>query len=139
VWNLQKSSKFHARGATGHFSVKNYPKNNFSNEPIYTNNIPIRSARLAETQKLQNFFKIRFGKQPGHFRENSPLNNFQKLPWGSVSPKIPKSRPGIGIFSLNNTMNKFSTVHAIFGHIGSIGAPWRKTVKNFDKITKNLS
>jgi hypothetical protein len=35
-------------------------------------------------------------------------------------------RPGIGISSLNKTMNKFSTDHAIFAQISSIGAAGQK-------------
>jgi hypothetical protein len=81
-WNNQKSSKFHARGATGDIFVKNTPKNNFStNEPISTNNIPIDSARQAETHRnFKNFSKFVLGEQSGNFREKStPLNNFSTV------------------------------------------------------------
>jgi hypothetical protein len=44
---------------------------------------------------------------------------------GFISPKPPKFEPGIGISSLNKTMNKFSTAHAIFAQISSISAAWR--------------
>jgi hypothetical protein len=52
--NNQRSYKFHTREATGDFLPENTPKNNFStNEPIFTNNIPINSARQAKMQKLE--------------------------------------------------------------------------------------
>jgi hypothetical protein len=38
---------------------------------------------------------------------------------------LPKFRPGIGISSLNKTINNCSTLHAIFAQISSIGAAWQ--------------
>jgi hypothetical protein len=59
--------------ATGDTFCEKSPKNNFlTNEPIFTNNIPIDSARQAkETSK---FFKIRFRGAIGEFlSEKYPL------------------------------------------------------------------
>jgi hypothetical protein len=57
------------------------------------------------------------------------VQRFQKLPWGSFSPKPPKFGPGIGISSLNKTVNNLSVVHAIFAQTSSINAALRKTSK----------
>jgi hypothetical protein len=54
----------------------------------------------------------------------------------SISLKKPKLEGGIGIFSLNKSMNNFSTVHAIFAQIRSIDAVWRTKVNNFNAVTK---
>jgi hypothetical protein len=51
-------------------------------------------------------------------------------------PKTPQIGPGIGISSLNETMNNFTTVHAISAQISLIGATWRNELKNFHEITK---
>jgi hypothetical protein len=50
--------------------------------------------------------------------------NFQAV---HFPQKPPKFGAGIGISSLNKTVNNFSTVHAIFAQISSIDAAWRKT------------
>jgi hypothetical protein len=52
---------------------------------------------------------------------------FQKFPRDNFSPKSPKFGAGIGISSLNKTVNNFRTVLAIFAQISSINAAWRKT------------
>jgi hypothetical protein len=57
---------------------------------------------------------------------------------GFFFPQKPKIGPGRGISSLNKTINNFSTINAIFAHISSIGAAWRKKFKNFNEITKIL-
>jgi hypothetical protein len=57
--------------------------------------------------------------------------NFQ----GVHFPQTPKIGPGIGTFSLNKTINNFSTVHAIFAQIHSVGAAWRQYFKNFNEIS----
>jgi hypothetical protein len=58
---------------------------------------------------------------------------------GSFSPKPPKILPGIGTSSLNKTMKNVSTVHAIFAQTSSIGAAWRKRLKNSTKSSKFTS
>jgi hypothetical protein len=55
---------------------------------------------------------------------------------GSFSPKPSKFGLGIGNSSLNKTINNFSTVHAIFAQISSIGAAWRHKFKHFNEITE---
>jgi hypothetical protein len=55
----------------------------------------------------------------------------QKLPKRSFPQNTPKFGPVIGISSLNKIINNFSTVHAIFAQISSIGAAWRVKLKNF--------
>jgi hypothetical protein len=40
----------------------------------------------------------------------------------------PQIWAGIGVSSLNKTINNFSTVHAIFAQISSISAVWQKTI-----------
>jgi hypothetical protein len=47
---------------------------------------------------------------------------FQKFPRVHFSQNPPKFGSGIGISSLNKTINNFSTVHAISAQISSIGA-----------------
>jgi hypothetical protein len=62
--------------------VKNTPTNNFlTNEPIFTRNIPIDSARQAETHRdFKNFSKVVLGEQSGNIRKKStPLNNFSTV------------------------------------------------------------
>jgi hypothetical protein len=44
---------------------------------------------------------------------------------------------GIGIFSLNMSMNNFAIVRAIWAKISSIGTASRKKFKNFNEITEN--
>jgi hypothetical protein len=46
--------------------------------------------------------------------------------------------PGIGIYSLNKTINNFSTIDAIFAQISSISKTWRNHFKNFGEMTKNF-
>jgi hypothetical protein len=72
--NNQRSSKFHARGTTVDFSVKEYPNNNFSTSGlISTNQIPIKSAQQMETQgNINKFFKIHFRGATGVFPQNIP-------------------------------------------------------------------
>jgi hypothetical protein len=55
--------------------VKNTLKNNFStNQPIFTNKIPIDSAQQAETHRnFKNFSNFILGEQPGSFRKKLPL------------------------------------------------------------------
>jgi hypothetical protein len=60
---------------------------------------------------------------------------FQKLPRGHFPQPPPKFGLRIGISSFNNTINNFSTVHAIFAHICLIGAAWRHKFKNVNEIT----
>jgi hypothetical protein len=50
---------------------------------------------------------------------------------GSFPPKLLKIGPPIEI-SLNKSVNKFSTVHAISARISSIGAPCQKKVENLN-------
>jgi hypothetical protein len=62
--------------------VKKTPKNNFlTNEPIFTNNIPIDSAWQAETYRNLKFFsKFVLGEQSGNFHEkNTPFYNFSTV------------------------------------------------------------
>jgi hypothetical protein len=69
-------------GATGDTFVKINPQNNFStNEPIFTNNIPIDSARQAKTHRyFNNFSKFASGEQSGVIHEiSTPLNNFSTV------------------------------------------------------------
>jgi hypothetical protein len=61
---------------------------------------------------------------------------FQKLPKGSFSPTPQKIRQGIGISTLNKTINNFLTVHAIFAQISSIGAARRHKFKIFNELTE---
>jgi hypothetical protein len=53
------------------------------------------------------------------FRGPNASKNFQL---GHFPPQPPKFGPVIGISNLNKTFNNFSTVHAIFAQINSIGA-----------------
>jgi hypothetical protein len=57
---------------------------------------------------------------------------------GFIFPQNPQNWAGKGISSLNKSMNNFSTVHAIFAQINSIGAAWQKKLRNFNKMTKSL-
>jgi hypothetical protein len=59
---IQKVPHFKLGEQQGILFVKKYPKNNFlANEPIFRNNMPIDSSKVSgNTQKLQNFFEIRF-------------------------------------------------------------------------------
>jgi hypothetical protein len=56
---------------------------------------------------------------------------------GFISPQTPKGWPGIQISSLNEIMNSFSTNHAIFAQISSIGAAWLRKLKNINAVTEN--
>jgi hypothetical protein len=58
----------------------------------------------------------------------------QKLPRGLFSPKFGHL---MGISCLNKSMNNFSTVHAIFAEISSIGAACRKKLKSLNEMSKN--
>jgi hypothetical protein len=66
----------------------------------------------------------------------------KEVPFGV--PTFPKNfqgvhfPPRIRISTINKTMNNFSTVHAIFAQISSIGAAWRKKFKNSNQITTEL-
>jgi hypothetical protein len=72
--------------------------------------------------------KVPFG---GHYASK----NFQGV---HLPHKPPKIGPGIGISSLNKSMNNFSTVHAMLAQISSIGAACRKKLKIFNELTKFL-
>jgi hypothetical protein len=59
-----------------------------------------------------------------------------KTSQGSFSTKRLKTGRGIGISSLNKSTNNFATVHATFAQTSSIGAAWRKKIKNLNAVTK---
>jgi hypothetical protein len=62
-------------------------------------------------------------RQEVPFEDPNASKNFQ----GFIFPQNPKLGAGIGISSLNKTVNNFSTAHAIFAQICSLNAAWRKT------------
>jgi hypothetical protein len=55
---------------------------------------------------------------------------------GSFPQKPQKFRPGIGIFSLNKSMNNFSTVHAIFLKLAQSTQPGERNSKLGTKSPK---
>jgi hypothetical protein len=60
---------------------------------------------------------------------------FQKLPTDSF-PINPQNSAANRVSSVNKTVNNFSTVHAIFVQVSSIGAAWQKKFKNINESTK---
>jgi hypothetical protein len=79
------------------------------------------------------YVKRRGLEQEKPFGGHIASKNFQGV---HFPPKPPKIGPGIRIPSLNKIMNNFSTVHAIFTQISSIGAASQKQLKSFNEITK---
>jgi hypothetical protein len=65
------------------------------------------------------------------FGGTNASKNFQGV---HFPPKTPKVGPGIGISSLNRTINNFSTVDAIFAQNSSLA----KDIPNFQRNEKNL-
>jgi hypothetical protein len=64
----------------------------------------------------------------------SASKNFQ----GVHFPQNPrKIGSGIGISSLNKSVNNFSTVHVIFTQISSISAAWQNKFRNLNEIPKH--
>jgi hypothetical protein len=55
------------------------------------------------------------------------LNASKNLKAVHFPQKTPKFGAGIGISSLNKTVNNFSTVRAIFAQISSIDPAWQRT------------
>jgi hypothetical protein len=80
---IEKVPNFSLGEQQGILFVQNTLKNNFlTNEPISpNNNIPIDSARQAETHRnFKIFSKFLSREQSGNFREkNTPLNNFSTV------------------------------------------------------------
>jgi hypothetical protein len=78
--NNQKSSKFHARGATGDTFYEKYPKNNFLTD-FQKHYIDRFSSTSGITHRnFENFSKFVLGEQTGNFREKSTsLNNFSTV------------------------------------------------------------
>jgi hypothetical protein len=61
--------------------VKNTPIIFLTNQPIFTSNIPVNSARQAQTHRdFKSSSKFVLGEQAGNFREKSTLlNNFSTI------------------------------------------------------------
>jgi hypothetical protein len=90
---------------------------------------PATTARLILTI---NTSKDAVSRKEMPFGGRNASNNFK----GVHFRPNPQILAGMGISSLNKTINNFSTAHAIFAQISSIGAAWQRKLKNSNKITK---
>jgi hypothetical protein len=70
--------------------------------------------------------KDAFSRSKVPFGDPNASKNFQEV---HFPPKNSKFGAGIGISSLNKTINNLSTVYAIFVQISVIDAAWQNTFK----------
>jgi hypothetical protein len=96
--NVQKLPNFMLGEQQGsYFCEKSTQKKFSTNEPIFTNNIPIDSAQQAETiETSKNFQNSFLGEQWGNFREKTtPWNNFSTVqPISTSNTQIDSAKQG---------------------------------------------